>query len=107
MSFQFAMASNAAERDLAKLNSLVATNQFETILVKEGLSDLLLKMQREVGNSKVAAPSDNAHAIKLATNMSLRTDASLSWVFQKWAESNIIPTNSLEALTLGVHCLML
>ena len=98
--------STSLSRDLTKLRSVI--DSLENPQIKAGLNDFVRKWEME--NSKTGVEQgviigEGIEATK--AQILLHADKNASWGFQKWIDSRVVPGNPLEALTLGIHCLLL
>lgn len=99
--------STAMDRDVAKLKAVVAG--LETSQIQADLNALCSKwekMKRSAAAGQSAGAAGNGDEL-VKTQMALRGDDDMTWGFQKWVDSRILPANPLEALILGIHSLFL
>ncbi len=94
--------------DIEKLREALFNHvKLESDFVRAKTKEFVTFLEKEAKVATERAQLEDKAAPNKTFKMSVDNDDALSLGFRRWAESNIVPTSSKEALTLGVHCLMI
>ena len=99
---------SAARSDIAQLRQALSSHvKLESIFVRAKTEEFLKSLEKEADVATERARLEAKAAPVKSMKMEVGDSEAGSVGFQRWAENNLVPASAQEAVTLGVHSLMM